>query len=81
MVLQSVASPCTIIVHNMREGDSFLSGCRFHNPPVTLKRGLNRGSQVVVSGVVPWPLLYHIVKYLVTFIPVNVAAYKKRSLH
>lgn len=80
MVLQSVASPCTIIVYN-REGDSFLPGCRFHNSPVTLKWGLNCGSQAVVSGIILCPLLYHTVKYLATFIPVNVAAYKKRALH
>lgn len=81
MVLQSVASSCTIIVHGIREGDSFLPGCTFHNPPVALKRGLNCGSQAIVSGIVPCPLLYHTVKYLATFIAVNVAAYKKRALH
>jgi hypothetical protein len=48
---------------------------------VTLKRGLNCGSQAVVSGIAASPLLYHTVKYLAAFIPVNAAADKKRALH
>lgn len=92
MVLKFIAIPCTIMVHNVcvcvcvrGGGGSFLLGCRFHNPPVTLKRGVNYGSQAVVSGPEMWNWYHvyyfnHTLKYLETFIPVNAAVDKSTSL-
>jgi hypothetical protein len=49
----------------MRGADGCLHGCRSHHPPVIVKRGLNCGSQAVVSETEMWnytmyiPLSYH----------------------